>query len=239
MAFPTTTVRPDVSPHDVVPLLENGDRLTRDAFEDRYAAMPYLTKAELIEGVVYMPSPVRQRQHGQPHACLIGWLLHYQAGTPGVEVGDNSSVRLDLDNEPQPDALLFIDPACGGQSRISADGFIEGAPELVAEVASSSVSYDLHAKLHVYRRNGVREYIVWRVLEREIDWFVLRAGQYEGLPLDTDGLWRSTVFAGLWLDPAALVHGDIATVLAVVQRGVASPEHAAFVTHLHPPTATP
>ena len=186
-----------------------------------------------------MPSPVRQRQHGQPHACLIGWLLHYQAGTPGVEVGDNSSVRLDLDNEPQPDALLFIDPACGGQSRISADGFIEGAPELVAEVASSSVSYDLHAKLHVYRRNGVREYIVWRVLEREIDWFVLRAGQYEGLPLDTDGLWRSTVFAGLWLDPAALVHGDIATVLAVVQRGVASPEHAAFVTHLHPPTATP
>jgi len=238
MAFPTTTVRPGALPHDVVPLLENGDRLTRDEFECRYAAMPHLTKAELIEGVVYMPSPVRHRQHGQPHACLIGWLLYYQAGTPGVEVSDNSSVRLDLDNEPQPDALLLIDPACGGQSCISADGFIAGAPELVAEVASSSVSYDLHAKLHVYRRNGVREYIVWRVLEREVDWFVLRAGQYERLPLDADGLWWSAGFAGLWLDPAALVRGDVATVLAVVQRGLASPEHAAFVTRLHPPPAT-
>jgi Uma2 family endonuclease len=156
-----------------------------------------------------------------------------------VEVGDNGSVRLDLDNEPQPDALLLIDPTCGGQVRISADGIIEGAPELVAEVASSSVSYDLHAKLHVYRRNGVREYIVWRVLDQEIDWFVLRAGQYERMPVDAQGLVRSEVLPGLWLDSAALIRGDLATVLAVVQRGLASPEHAAFVTRLHPPTAAP
>jgi Uma2 family endonuclease len=201
--------------------------------------MPQLKKAELIEGVVYVPSPVRYLQHGSPHAHLIGWLTQYAAHTPGVGVADNSSVRLDLDNEPQPDALLLIDPACGGQSRLSADGYIEGAPELVAEVASSSVSYDLHAKLHVYRRNGVREYVVWRVLERDIDWFVLRAGQYERLPLDTDGLLRSEVFAGLWLDPAALVQGELARVLAMVQQGLASPEHAAFVTRLRPPAATP
>jgi Uma2 family endonuclease len=154
-----------------------------------------------------------------------------------VEVGDNGSVRLDLDNEPQPDALLIIDPACGGQVRISADGIIEGAPELVAEVASSSVSYDLHVKLQVYRRNGVREYLVWRVLEREIDWFVLRAGQYERMPVDVQGLLRSEVFPGLWLDPAALVRGDLATVVAIVQQGLASPEHAAFVVHLHPQTS--
>jgi Uma2 family endonuclease len=228
-----------VALNDAVPALENGDRLTRAEFERRYEAMPHLKKAELIEGVVYVPSPVRHRQHGAPHAHLISWLGQYAAHTPGVEVGDNSSVRLDLDNEPQPDALLCIDPACGGQVRISADGMIEGAPELVAEVASSSVSYDLHAKLHVYRRNGVREYIVWRVLEREVDWFVLRAGQYERMPVDAQGLVRSEVFPGLWLDPAALVRGDLATVLAIVQRGLASPEHAAFVTRLHPPAAAP
>ncbi len=134
--------------------------------------------------------------------------------------------------------LLFIDPACGGQALIDADGYIEGAPELVVEVASSSASYDLHAKLHVYRRNGVREYIVWRVLEQEIDWFVLHAGQYERLALDAEGLLRSEVFPGLWLDPTALLRGDLTTVFAVVQRGLASPEHAAFAMRLRPPSPT-
>ena len=239
MAVSPTTSTSSVTVDDALPALENGDRLTRAEFECRYGAMPQLKKAELIEGVVYVPSPVRHRQHGSPHAHLIGWLGHYVAHTPGVEVGDNSSVRLDLDNEPQPDALLFIDPACGGQVRISADGIIEGAPELVAEVASSSVSYDLHAKLHVYRRNGVLEYMVWRVLEREIDWFVLRAGQYERLPVDAQGLHRSQVFAGLWLDPAALIRSDLATVLTIVQHSLASPEHVTFVSRLHPPAATP
>jgi Uma2 family endonuclease len=239
MAVSSTTSMSSLELNGALPALENGDRLTRAEFECRYDAMPHLKKAELIEGVVYVPSPVRHRQHGSPHAHLVGWLFQYAANTPGVEVGDNSSVRLDLDNEPQPDALLLIDPACGGQVRVSADGIIEGAPELVAEVASSSVSYDLHAKLHVYRRNGVREYLVWRVLEREIDWFVLRDGQYERMPVDAQGLLQSEVLPGLWLDPAALVRGDLATVLAIVQQGLASPEHVAFVTRLHPPATTP
>jgi hypothetical protein len=231
----TSTVVLDES----LPTLENGDRLTRTEFERRDSVMPDLKKAELIEGVVYVPSPVRHRQHGSPHAHLIGWLGQYVAHTPGVEVGDNSSVRLDLDNEPQPDALLFIDPACGGRVRLSDDGIIEGAPELVAEVALSSVSYDLHAKLQVYRRSGVGEYIVWRVLEHEIDWFMLRAGQYERMAVDAQGLLRSQIFVGLWLDPAALVRGALAIVLTTVQRGIGSPEHAAFVDRLRPPAATP
>ena len=239
MAFPLTTSTLRVSSCEAIPPLENGDTLTRAEFERRYEAMPHLKKAELIERVVYMPSPVRQSQHGEPHAHLIIWLGHYLVGTPGVTVGDNSTVRLDLDNEPQPDALLLIDPTCGGQARFSSDDYIEGSPELVAEVASSSVSYDLHAKLHVYRRNGVREYLVWRVLEQAIDWFVLRAGQYERLPIDANGWLRSAVFPGLWLDPAALVRGDLATVLAMVQQGLGSPEHATFVARLHPPTTTP
>jgi Uma2 family endonuclease len=239
MAVSSATSMSRVTLDGSVPVLENGDRLTRAEFERRYEAMPYLKKAELIEGVVYVPSPVRHRQYGAPHMQLISWLGLYTANTPGIEASDNSSVRLDLDNEPQPDGLLFINPACGGQVRISADGIIEGAPELVAEVASSSVSYDLHTKLHVYRRNGVREYLVWRVLEREIDWFVLRAGQYKRMPVDGQGLLGSEVFPGLWLDPAALVRGDLATTLAIVQQGLASPEHVAFVSRLHPPAATP
>jgi len=239
MAVSAITAKPHVALQHGLPQLENGDRLTRDEFERRYEAMPHLKKAELIEGVVYVPSPVRYRHHGAPHALLIGWLAQYTAGTPGVAVSDNSTVRLDLDNEPQPDALLLIDPTCGGQTRFSLDDYIEGSPELVAEVASSSVSYDLHAKLHVYRRNGVREYLVWRVLEQAIDWFVLRAGQYEQLPVEANGWLRSTVFPGLWLDPAALVRSELATVLAIVQQGLGSPEHTTFVARLHPPPTTP
>jgi Uma2 family endonuclease len=227
-----------VIPPNSLPPLENGDRLARAEFERRYHAMPQLKKAELIEGIVYMPSPVRHQLHGRPHSQLIGWLALYEVGTPGVQVGVNSTVRLDLDNEPQPDAILLIDPARGGQTRLSADGYVEGAPELVVEVAASTASYDLHAKLNVYRRSGVQEYVVWRVQEQAIDWFVLREGRYERLSPDAGGRLRSTVFAGLWLDPAALLRHDVTTVLAVVQQGMASPEHAALVARLSGATAT-
>ncbi len=218
-----------------LPPLEPGDRLTRDEFERRYEAMPRGIKAELLEGVVHMPSPTRFRRHGRPHSHLITWLGYYESGTPGVEAGDNSTTRLDIDNEPQPDAVLLIDPACGGQAHISADDYIEAAPEFVAEVATSSVSIDLHTKFQVYQRSGVREYLVWRVLEQAVDWFVLRAGHYERLVPDAQGVLRSEVCPGLWLDTAALLRGDIAAVLATVQLGLASPEHEAFVARLHPP----
>ncbi len=217
---------------DTIPLLENGDRLTRAEFERRYEAMPDLKKAELIEGVVFIPSPVRIDRHGSPHADFISFLGIYRAGTPGVLVADNATVRLDMDNEPQPDGLMLIEPSHGGRVRIGAEGYAEGAPELAAEIASSSVSIDLNTKLHVYRRNGVCEYVVWRVLERAVDWFVLRGGDYERLTPGADGLYRSEVFPGLWLDAAALLRSDMATVLQVVQQGLASPEHAAFVARL-------
>jgi Uma2 family endonuclease len=215
--------------------LEPGDRLTRDEFERRYDAMPGLKKAELIEGVVYMPSPVRHQRHSNPHFNLITWLGTYAAVTPGVEGGDNGTARLDLDNEPQPDALLLIRPECGGQARISTDDYIENAPELVAEVAASSASFDLNTKLNVYRRSGVREYLVWRVLDQVFDWFVLRSGQLQVLPPEADAILRSEVFPGLWLDAGALLGGDMPRVLAVVQQGTATPEHAAFVQKLRTP----
>ncbi len=147
-------------------------------------------------------------------------------------MSDNSTVRLDLNNEPQPDCLLFIPPECGGQARIGLEGYIEGAPELVAEVAPSSASYDLGVKLEAYRKSGVREYVVWRVLEQEVDWFVNRGDQFERLSPALDGTLQSTVFPGLWLDSVALIGGDLNAVLVTVQQGLSSPEHADFVARL-------
>lgn len=185
-----------------------------------------------------MPSPVRLFRHGWPHFRLITWLGTYASATPGVIGADNTTARLDLDNEPQPDGLLLIDPERGGQAQISADDYIEKAPELVGEIAASSASYDLHTKLHVYRRNGVREYVVWRVQDHQLDWFALRAGEFQPLAPDDDGILQSEVFPGLWLDAAALLRGDMARVLAVAHQGVASPEHAAFVQRLQVPPAS-
>ena len=188
-----------------IPLLKDGDRLTRDEFERRYDAMPNLKKAELIEGVVQMPSAVGQRNDSAPHFNLIGWLFNYRARTPGLEGGDNPSVRLDLGNMPQPDCLLFISPEYGGQARVDEDDYVNGGPDLVAEVAASSAHYDVNDKLERYLRNGVREYLVWRVLDRQIDWFVLREGRFVKLSPADDGILRSTIFPGLWLDPDALL----------------------------------
>jgi Uma2 family endonuclease len=223
--------RPEPSPNGIPPL-EQGDHLRREEFERRYEAMPRLKKAELIQGVVYMPSPTRHRRHGLPHGQISTWLGVYAGATPGVEASFNVTTRLDDENEPQPDAVLLISPERGGQASISDDDYLEGAPELAAEVASSSVSYDLHSKLEVYRIHSVREYIVWRVLDCEIDWFVLRRKRFIRHTPDDEGILRSEVFPGLWLDPAALVGGDWPRVLAVLQRGLATPEHAAFVAQL-------
>ncbi|SKB14070.1 conserved hypothetical protein [Planktothrix sp. PCC 11201] len=216
-----------ISTNLTIPTLENGDKLTRAEFERRYQVLPNLKKAELIEGIVYMASPVRAKRHGKPHAGIMGWLVTYEAATLGVEVLDNTTVRLDLDNEPQPDALLRIET--GGQSRISEDDYIEGAPELIVEIAASTASYDLHQKLNVYRRNGVQEYLVWRVYDRQFDWFRLNEGEYIQLEPNTDDIICSQVFPGLWLDKAALLAGNLAKVLAVLQQGLLTVEHQDFV----------
>lgn len=210
------------------PSLEQGDRLSRDEFERRYNAMPNLKKAELIEGVVYMAAAVKFAGHAHEHNHLNAWLAIYSSETGGVVAGDNSSLRLDLDNMPQPDCLLMRLPEFGGQADI-VDGYIEGAPEWVGEVSSSTVSLDLHAKLNVYRRNGVREYFVWRTQDEAIDWFVLREGQFERLPPDADGILRSREFPGLWLDSDAMTSGRLKRVIEMLQQGLATPQHAAFV----------
>ena len=214
-----------------IPPLENGDRLSRSEFERRYQAMPNHQKAELIAGIVYVASPLRITQHGNPHARIMTWLGSYWVVTPGVELGDNSTVQLDQYNEPQPDALLRIQT--GGQSTVNNDGYVEGAPELIVEIAASTVSLDLHQKLEIYQLHQVQEYLVWRVEDEQLDWFQLQQGKYLKLQTDIEGILYSQMFPGLWLDQNALLTGNLAKVLRVLQKGLASGEHQSFVEKLN------
>ncbi len=211
-----------------IPPLHSGDRLSRAEFERRYAADPDVKQAELIEGVVYVASPVRFAQHGRPHSDIITWLGVYRAATPGITGADNATVRLDFENEVQPDALLRLQPQHGGRSRVTEDDYIEGPPELLVEVAASSAAYDLHDKRRAYARNGVQEYLVVQIYEQRVDWFVLREGVYVPLAANKEGILCSEAFPGLWFDPAAFWRGDLRALLATIQRGTATQEHAAF-----------
>lgn len=195
-----------------IPPLESGDRLTRAEFERRYEA-----------------TPVRVF-HGNPHFNLITWLGVYYTATPGVSGSDNATTRLDMDNEPQPDALLRIE--VGGSSMISEDGYIEGTPELVAEIATSSAAIDLGVKRNAYRRNGVQEYLVWQTFENRLSWFRLQAEEFVLIEPDADGMIRSSVFPGLWLNVPVLLEGRMMEVLNGLQAGIADPIHQAFVQEL-------
>lgn len=167
-------------------------------------------------------------QNGQ----IMTWLGVYCAATSGVHLADNLTVRLDADNEVQPDALLRLDPAVGGNAQIDADDYLEGAPELIMEIAATSAAYDLPDKLKVYRRNRVQEYIVWQVYDQRLDWFRLSEGKYLSLSPDAEGVIRSQIFPGLHLTVAALLSGDLATVLMQLRRGLETAEHATFVERL-------
>jgi len=224
--IPTSLIVPTIG----IPPLESGDVLSRDEFERRYEAMPNV-KAELIEGVVYVSSPVNFSRHGRPESDLGTWLGYYRWKTPGVLSGHNSTIRLDEESEPQPDLLLCIDPECGGQVRLN-DGTLEGAPELVSEIAVSRVSIDLNAKFRNYRQNSVQEYLVWRVNDGAIDWFHLEGDQYVPLAPDSNGIVRSIVFPGLWLDAPAMIRGDMTAVEDCLRAGLADPSHQAFVAEL-------
>jgi Uma2 family endonuclease len=217
----------------LVPPLQNGDQMTQKEFHRRYLAMPKGIKAELIDGVVYMASPVRYENHGEPHWNLACWSGFYGAHTPGVKGGDNATLLgLRGEQEPQPDLCLRIEEEFGGQSRVDDEGYLAGGPEWIGEISSSTVSLDLNKKFDVYQENGVLEYVVWRVDDEEIDWFILKRGKYQRLAKTKDGLYKSKVFPGLWLDPTAIIKGDMIKVLDIVKQGIASPEHRRFVEKL-------
>jgi hypothetical protein len=216
-----------------VPPLVSGDRLSMQEYERRYNAMPGVKNAQLIEGVVYMPSPVRYSLHGAPHSKLNFLLFYYAAKTPGLpSPSDNTTVRLDPDNEPQPDVLLLLPSHVGGRAKIDDEDYVSGPPALVCEIAASTVSIDLHLKKTAYRRNGVQEYLVWRTEDQAIDWFELSDGEYAPIAPQPDGSIRSRAFPGLWINPTHLIAGDLAASLGVLDQGIASPEHADFVQRL-------
>lgn len=217
-----STLRPQAGE---IPALHNGDHLTLAEFERRYAAQSHLKKAELIEGVVYVPSPV-SLEHSKHHAVVMGWLLNYQAATPGLRLLDNATVILDAENEVQPDAALCI--VQGGQTE-AVGSFLQGAPELVVEIANSSAAYDLHEKLRVYRRTGVQEYVIFLTLERETLWYRLQEGRYEPVSVDDKGVIWSAVFPGLHLDVTKFWADDLPGLLAVLQAGIGTPEHETFI----------
>jgi Uma2 family endonuclease len=212
--------------------LENGDELAAAEFLRRYEAMPQIKKAELIEGIVYMPSPVRLEEHAEPDTISQMWLATYAARTPGTRAASNATVRLDADNVPQPDALLRLLPECGGRTKVDPSGYLLGPPELILEIAASSAAIDLHRKLRAYRRAGVREYLVWRTLDAQFDWFILDRDEYRANTPDGERLIHSPYFPGLTLALDALLACDSARVLDVLQAGFQTPAHAAFAAQL-------
>lgn len=220
----------EVSVPAAVPPLENGDHLNQETFHKRYAAMPPDVNAELIGGIVYMASPVR-RKHGRHSGKAFTWLDAYETETLGVEAYDNTTAILAEESEPQPDVALLISPECGGQTTVK-DDYIIGAPELVVEVASATESYDLHLKLQDYERAGMREYVVVVLRQQRVLWFVNRGGRFEAVDAGADQLYRSEIFPGLWLDPAALLRLDSKALRAALELGLATPEHEEFVQRL-------
>ena len=224
----STIERPD---RHVLPPLEAGQRLDQPTFHERYKAMPPGTRAELIGGVVYMPSPL-SRNHGQSTCKISGWLFHYRRFTPGIRSAGNATVKLGPFGEHQPDNLLVIPEHMGGQSRIDADGYLTGPPELIVEIARSSRLIDLGPKKRDYELAGVPEYLVIEIDPDRVHWFVLREGRYIEKAPDADGVFRSEVFPGLWLDPSAFYANDLRPLITALDRGLATPEHAAFVARL-------
>ncbi len=196
-------------------LLESGDHLSREEFHRRYCQRPDIKKAELIEGVVYVASPMRIRVHDKPNSTIAAWLAVYASHATGIEPGGGGTIYLDADTEVQPDGYLYRVPPPGPDAaRIRDDDYLEGAPQLIVEVAASSASIDLHTKRRAYERAGVQEYIVWRTIDEAVDWFRLRGGTYQRVEPDARGVIESAAFRGLRLNVPKLLAGDVAGVLA-------------------------
>ena len=213
-----------------LPPLVPGERLDRATFHARYEAMPPRTRAELINGVVYMTSPLGI-DHGGTGPLVAYWLTSYRIKTPGVAVYENTTVILDDYAEFQPDYTARILPEFGG-STVDDDGYLRGAPELVVEVARSSRAFDLGAKKREYERVGVREYLVIALEPNGIHWDELVDGSYRVIEPEADGVHRSRVFPGLWLDADAFFRDDVERLPAILQRGLGTAEHADFVMRL-------
>ncbi len=216
---------------EAVFLLESGARMNQRRFHELYASTPDGFKAELIEGTVYVASPV-SGWHAGPHATLVGWLYVYMDSTLGVRVYNDATNILNSESEPQPDAALLLDEDVDGRTRMDEKGYILGAPELVAEVAHSSASIDLGKKMEVYEREGASEYVVVLVREKRVRWFVRRDYGFEEQRPDVNGVLKSEFYPGLWLSEGSFFDAEPRPLMKILRKGLASPAHAAFVAEL-------
>ncbi len=222
---------PESVHHKKIFPLEPGDRLTAAEFERRYEVTPSEIKAELIEGIVYMQSAAKL-SHGRPYGFMTTWIGNYCFATPGTDYAADATDRLDDSNQPQPDISLFVLPEFGGQTSISDDGYLTGGPELIVEIAGSSLAIDRGPKLRTYEQHGVKEYLIWRVKDRSLEWYVRRDDRFELHQPDGAGVFRSEVFPGLWLDNDAALRRDGVMTMQILDQGLASESHAAFVNLL-------
>jgi Uma2 family endonuclease len=209
--------------------LSAGDHLTRDEFFRRWEAMPHIKRAELIGGIVHVTSPL-SADHGRITHYMSHWLGHYALYTPGCDGGGNATWLM-LTDSPQPDVHLRIASGPGATSKEKGE-YLEGAPEFIVEVCLTSASYDLHEKLDLYRTAGVKEYLALLIHGQEVRWHRLVAKSYQLMPEPRDGIYRSDVFPGLWLDASALFEGNMMKVIETLERGLHTPEHDAFVKEL-------
>lgn len=226
-----TLAQPSNASFAELPLLEAGAHIDQPTFHQRYLQSPRELRAELIQGVVFVPSPTRFA-HSSMHARIVHWLGEYVAHTPGTDFCDNASVILDGQNELQPDALLLLSPVCGGRLHKDADDTLRGIPELIVEIASSSEAHDLFEKKDVYERAGVPEYIVVTLRTPAVHWFEWTSEGYSTIPPEEDGSLRSRVFPGLWLPAQGSLLDNHARRLEVLRAGLASEEHTNFVSQL-------
>jgi Uma2 family endonuclease len=202
-------------------------------FMRRYEKYPEDFHAELINGIVRINmQPISPGFHGVPNNIVQGWLFNYSIATPGIRSSDTSTVKLGPKNVPEPDSLMFVAPGKDWGGRLDEKGYLIGPPELVVEISASTKARDVRGKFSAYRNNGVREYLVWRVKDRAVDWWELQDGTYVPLLADKHGILRSHVFPGLWLDVKALLADEPAQVMATLQKGIASADHATFVKKL-------
>lgn len=223
------TAKPLRSRH--LPPLENGDKLDQPTFHARYEAMPKGCRAELIGGIVHMPSP-QKIPPSETQLLVSRWLDEYAEATPGTKALLNNTQILGPESEPEPDACLFITPEFGGRVWVDKDEYLHGAPELIVEVSSSTESIDLHRKKQDYQTAGVREYVVLALRTQRVFWFLRQRGTYKEVPLPKDGIFRSRTFPGLWLDAEAMLRCHRSGVLSALKQGLTTAEHTAFIAKL-------
>jgi Uma2 family endonuclease len=224
--------RKPVSTADALFALENGARMNQPMFHALYKNTPEGFRAQLIGGIVYVMASPTSLRHGRPHARVVHWLGLYSDETPGTDVLDNTTNILGPESEPEPDACLLIQPEYGGRTTTDENEMLVGAPELVVEVANTTRAIDLGRKKADYQEAGVQEYVVVLAQEQSAVWFRHTADGFVDLAVGADGVFRSELFPGLWLDPRGIFDPTTRRLTTVSRKGLASPEHAAFIADL-------